>query len=128
MDPITYPVRAFARAQKISPTRLYELIDKGEIESVLIGNRRHIVVASYRSMIERRCAEQDGTKLPSSNPKVKAREAAASPQRATNRGSGNEVQTVLGASRKPASAAESAVAAGLAVGSGQACARSEWKV
>jgi hypothetical protein len=83
MDPITYPIRAFARDQKVSPTRLYELADNGEIDTVLIGDRRHIVVASYHRMIERRRAEQGGAKLPSSNPKVKAREAAAAPAIAT---------------------------------------------
>ena len=77
MDPITYPLRAFAREQKVSPTRLYELVDKGELDTVLIGSRRHIVVASYHTMVERRRVEQAGAKLPSSNPKAKARQAAA---------------------------------------------------
>ena len=80
MDPITYPLRSFARDQKVSPQRLYDLIDNGEIESVLIGNRRHIVVASYYRMIERRRAEQEGAKLPSSNPKAKAHQKPAVPR------------------------------------------------
>src|SRR5918911_1199575 len=74
---IAPPLRAFARQEKISPTRLYELIDAGEIESYLEGGRRRIVVASYQRYIERRVTETAGVKLPSSNPKVKAREAAA---------------------------------------------------
>ena len=80
MDPITYPIRSFARDQKVSPQRLYDLIDDGETESVLIGNRRHIVVASYHRMIQRRRAEQLGAKLSSSNPKAKPRAIKRPPQ------------------------------------------------
>lgn len=67
--PITQPLRQFCREQKISPTLAYRWADEGEIETVLIGARRHIVVDSYRRMIERRRAEQGNAKLPSSNPK-----------------------------------------------------------
>jgi predicted site-specific integrase-resolvase len=67
--PITQPLRAFCREQKISPTQAYRWADEGEIETVLIGARRHIVVESYTRMIKRRRAEQAGAKLPSSNPK-----------------------------------------------------------
>ena len=77
MEPYTQPIRRFAQDHKISPTRIYEWIEKGELESVLIGKRRHIIVPSYHQMIERRRAEQAGVKLPSSNPKAKERQAAA---------------------------------------------------
>jgi hypothetical protein len=74
--PITQPIRKFARDQNVSPTRVYEWDAEGEIETVLIGSRRHVVLDSYRSMIARRMAEQAGAKLQSSNPKAKARQAA----------------------------------------------------
>jgi hypothetical protein len=69
VNPITQPLRAFAREQKISPTQVYRWADEGEIETVLIGARRHIVVESYKRMIKRWRVEQGNAKLPSSNPK-----------------------------------------------------------
>ena len=80
--PITRPLRAFCREHGISPTLVYRWDDEGEVETLLVGNRRHIVVESYRRMIERRRAEQAGMKLPSSNPKAKARQAPAAPEEA----------------------------------------------
>ena len=73
---IAPPLRAFARQEKISPTRLYELIEAGEIESYLEGGRRRIIVASYLRYVQRQAAAQGGgkIKLPSSNPKSKARQ------------------------------------------------------
>lgn len=73
--PIAPPLRAFARQEKISPTRPHELIEAGEIENYLEGGRRRIIVASYIRYVERQAAAQGGgkVKLPSSNPKAKAR-------------------------------------------------------
>jgi hypothetical protein len=68
----TEPVRDFARRRGISPGRVYQWIDKGELESFLIGHRRHIVVASYDRLV-RRLLEQGLVKLPSSNPRAKCR-------------------------------------------------------
>jgi hypothetical protein len=79
MEPYTQPIRKFARDQNISPTRVYQWIDKGEIESVVIGNRRHVIVPSYRKMVDRMRAEQGPVKLPSSNPKARQAPAAPSP-------------------------------------------------
>src|SRR6266436_5855297 len=80
----TEPVRLFARKRGISPTKVYRWIEQGELESFVDGNRRHVVVASYDRMVRRKVAEQEGgkaVKLPSSNPKAKARqEIAASPR------------------------------------------------
>jgi hypothetical protein len=73
----TEPLREFARLRGISPTKVYQWIDSGQIESYLDGQRRYIVVASYDRLVRRLVAAQDGTKLRSSNPKVRAREAAA---------------------------------------------------
>jgi hypothetical protein len=79
MDPILYPVRALARLEKKSPTQFYKWIDEGEIESVLVGNRRQIVMASYRALVRRLLKQQNGAKLPSSNPKANGKTAAAAP-------------------------------------------------
>ena len=62
--PITRPLRAFCREHGISPTQAYRWDDEGEVETLLIGNRRHIVVEFYRRMIERRRAEQAGINSP----------------------------------------------------------------
>jgi hypothetical protein len=71
--PITRPLRKFARDQNISPTQVYRWIDAGDLESVLIGNRRHIILSSYPRLLNRLREEQGAAKLPSSNPKVKGR-------------------------------------------------------
>jgi hypothetical protein len=73
----TEPVRQFARKRGISPTTVYAWIDSGEIESFLEGHRRHVILASYDRMVRRRLAELGSVKLPSSNPKVKARQRAS---------------------------------------------------
>jgi len=72
----TEPVREFARRRGYSPTTVYSWIDSGELESFLIGKRRHVVVASYERLV-RRAMKQGPVKLPSSNPKVKANEATS---------------------------------------------------
>jgi len=74
----TEPVREFARKRGISPTKVYDWINSGQIESFLEGKRRHVVVASYDRLVRRRVAEQRSIKLPSSNPKAKARRSTAS--------------------------------------------------
>ena len=73
----TEPVREFARRRGISPTKVYRWIDSGELESFIEGHRRYIVLSSYDRLVRRRVAEQSAVKLPSSNPKVRARQAAA---------------------------------------------------
>jgi hypothetical protein len=74
MDPIAPPLRKLARAEGKSPSFFYDLIDKGKIESVLIGNRRHVLLDSYRRYLASLVTEQAGAKLRSSNPKAKARQ------------------------------------------------------
>src|SRR5437764_12174726 len=68
----TQPIREFAKQRGISPTRVYHWIDSGELESFLIGHRRHVVVASYERLV-RRLMKEGPAKLPSSNPKVRER-------------------------------------------------------
>ena len=72
----TEPVRQFARKRGISPTTVYGWIASGELETFLEGHRRHVVLSSYDRLVRRRVAEQGSVKLPSSNPKVKARQGA----------------------------------------------------
>jgi hypothetical protein len=84
----TEPVRLFARKRGISPTKVYRWIEQGELESFLDGNRRHVVVSSYDRLVRRKVAEQDGgkgLKLPSSNPKAKARQLTAASPRTSSR-------------------------------------------
>ena len=69
---ITAPIGEFCRLSGFGRSRVYELIDAGELESVLIGKRRLIIVESYRQLIERRRGE--GNKLP--RPGARGRSAA----------------------------------------------------
>lgn len=52
-DIITATIPEFRRLTGISRSRIYELLDAGEIESVYIGARRLIVIASYLQLVER---------------------------------------------------------------------------
>ena len=51
---ITAPIGEFCILSGISRTIVYELIGRGELESVTIGKRRLVIIDSYRKMIERR--------------------------------------------------------------------------
>jgi predicted DNA-binding transcriptional regulator AlpA len=44
------------RVSGISRSRIYELLDAGELESVHIGSRRLVLIDSYRRLIERQRA------------------------------------------------------------------------
>jgi hypothetical protein len=50
---ITSTVPHFLRQADIGLTKLYELINSGEIQSIKIGKRRLIVLESYRDFIKR---------------------------------------------------------------------------
>jgi hypothetical protein len=50
---ITTTIPEFRRLSGISRSRIYELLDAGEIESVHIGARRLILIESYRRLIDR---------------------------------------------------------------------------
>jgi hypothetical protein len=59
-DPhITMPVPQFLGAAGFGRTKYYELIDSGELETILISRRRLVVIDSYRRMIERQRAIAD---------------------------------------------------------------------
>jgi excisionase family DNA binding protein len=57
-DIITAPVGEFCRLSGLGRTKVYELINAGELESITIGKRRLIVMASYTRLIERRRAAE----------------------------------------------------------------------
>ena len=80
----TQPIREFAKQRGISPTRVYAWIDAGELETFLIGRRRHVVVASYDRLV-RRLMKQGPIKLPSSNPKVRERAQVAASETGSSR-------------------------------------------
>jgi hypothetical protein len=52
-DIITVTIPRFRELSGISRSRIYELLDAGELESVYVGTRRLILVDSYRQLIER---------------------------------------------------------------------------
>ena len=72
-DIITVPVgEPFRRISGIGRSQQYELIAAGELDSVLNGRRRLILVASYRAYLDRlRDQENDGKRLPSPNPRAR---------------------------------------------------------
>jgi hypothetical protein len=64
--PITATIPEFRRLSGISRSRIYELLDAGEIESIHIGTRRLILMDSYKRLIERQRAagSQPRTRTP----------------------------------------------------------------
>jgi excisionase family DNA binding protein len=50
-DPVTVTVPAAMKCSGLGRTKLYELISKGEIESVRVGARRLIVFASLKARL-----------------------------------------------------------------------------
>lgn len=73
-DIITIPVPEFCRISGIGHSRVYDLVNAGEIESVLIGRRRLIIVQSYRDYLDR--LQSQGNALGRS-PNPRARRQAA---------------------------------------------------
>jgi len=55
--PITVTIPEFKRISGISRSRIYELLDAGELHSVHIGVRRLIIIQSYLDLIERQRAK-----------------------------------------------------------------------
>ena len=64
LDRITATIPEFRRLSGIGRSRIYELLDSGELESVYIGSRRLILIDSYRRLIER----QRGRRLAAPSP------------------------------------------------------------
>jgi hypothetical protein len=53
LEPITATIPEFRRLSGIGRSKIYELLDAGELESIHLGARRLILVDSYRRLIER---------------------------------------------------------------------------
>jgi hypothetical protein len=56
-DVITMPVDRFRLASGLGHSKVWELIGTGELETVCIGKRRLVVVASYHRLIAKKLAE-----------------------------------------------------------------------
>jgi excisionase family DNA binding protein len=57
IDPVTVTVPAAMKYSGLGRTKLYELITKGEIESVRVGTRRLIVFASLKARLTSKVGE-----------------------------------------------------------------------
>ena len=50
-EPITATITQFRQLSGIGRSRIYELLDTGELESVHVGARRLILIDSYRRLL-----------------------------------------------------------------------------
>jgi len=73
-DRITATIPEFRRLSGIGRSRIYELLDAGEIESIYLGARRLILIDSYRRLIERQ--RQAGQRPARGGPRPAAHAAA----------------------------------------------------
>jgi excisionase family DNA binding protein len=54
---ITAPVNEFCVLSGLGRTKVYDMLDKGDIKSIKVGKRRLIVVDSYHKLIESQLAK-----------------------------------------------------------------------
>jgi hypothetical protein len=59
-DRITATIPEFRRLSGIGRSRIYELLDGGELESIHLGARRLIVIDSYRRLLTKLQAAEAG--------------------------------------------------------------------
>jgi excisionase family DNA binding protein len=71
-DRITAPINEFCRLAGIGRSLVYEMLGDGRLESITIGKRRLIVLASYHRLIERRRADQPAPPAPRRGRKTRA--------------------------------------------------------
>jgi len=81
LDRITCTIQEFGRVSGIGRSRIYELLDAGELESVYIGSRRLIVIDSYRRLIERQRAAQARSDAHTVRPSAPTPSASPTPRR-----------------------------------------------
>jgi hypothetical protein len=60
-DRITASIGEFCILSGLGRTKIYELLGAGELDSILIGKRRLVIVESYRRLIERQRAARAQT-------------------------------------------------------------------
>ena len=77
MTPHLISISDFINTEPYGRTKTYALIEAGELQTVRDGKRRFIVLASYRSYIERLRADQQPR--PSPNPKAKSYQPGGHP-------------------------------------------------
>lgn len=53
-DRLSATIPEFRRLSGISRSRIYELLDAGELESIYVGARRLVLIDSFRRLIERK--------------------------------------------------------------------------
>jgi excisionase family DNA binding protein len=53
---ISAPINEFCALSGLGRTKVYEMLDGGELDSIKIGKRRLIIIDSYRKLIERQRA------------------------------------------------------------------------
>jgi hypothetical protein len=85
--PITMSISAFSKAADLGRSSTYKLLDAGEIESVLVGRRRLIIMQSYADFLARQSKAQGGEigrRFASPNPRAGVRQAAPAPKTARN--------------------------------------------
>jgi hypothetical protein len=76
-DRITATIPEFRRLSGIGRSRIYELLDAGELESIHLGARRLIVIDSYRRLLARLQAAPKGGGAPRRPRPADATRAAA---------------------------------------------------
>jgi hypothetical protein len=77
-DRITAPVGEFCRLAGLGRSLVYEMIGDGRLDSITIGKRRLIVLASYLRLIERcRQTATAATRQPTARRPANAPQAAA---------------------------------------------------
>jgi excisionase family DNA binding protein len=52
VEPIVTTIKGTAEALGIGRTKIYDLINAGELETVKIGTRRLVTIASIRKLVE----------------------------------------------------------------------------
>jgi excisionase family DNA binding protein len=57
LDPVTVTIPDALRLSGLGRTKLYELLTKGEIQSVRVGTRRLIVFASLKALLTPKTAQ-----------------------------------------------------------------------
>jgi hypothetical protein len=75
MEAFTMPLRPFCVYSGLSETTVRDLINHGEIDSVVVNKRRLVIVPSYHRLVERRQAEAPDARRNDTVPAFGARHA-----------------------------------------------------
>ena len=75
-DIISIPVTEFCRMTGLGTTKIYELLNSGELQSVSIGKRRLVLMDSWRAYVAEHLSAPTATKENWKPPKPRPRNAA----------------------------------------------------